>query len=184
LSSEHLSTSRPPTSARLVEAGLETWLDAELEARETTAHRRGEEAGRESANATSARALDAAAERLDAARAEAAAGLAGAAVELAVAIARELVLVEVDAGRYDLERLVRDSLAVADVGRAECVVHLNPVDVEALADVRFRSGTRLEPDGEVPRGHVHVSTPHGLLVRDLDSAIESVRERILEELRS
>jgi hypothetical protein len=62
------------------------------------------------------------------------------------------------------------------------VVHVNPVDAERLADVPFRAGTELEADPGVPAGSVHVTTPQGLLVRDLDQALGSIREHLLGSL--
>ena len=70
----------------------------------------------------------------------------------------------------------------AAVGRSACVVHLNPADHARLEGVRFRSGTRIEPDVGVPQGDVHVETPIGLLVRDTESALESIERRLHEEL--
>ena len=40
----------------------------------------------------------------------------------------------------------------------------------------------LELDPNMVRGDVHLSTPRGLLVRDLDSALDTIREQLLEEL--
>jgi flagellar biosynthesis/type III secretory pathway protein FliH len=102
-------------------------------------------------------------------------GLArGTAAELALEIARTLLRTELARGNYDLERLVRETLGEASVGRSPCVVHLHPADHARLADLRFRSGTRLEPDEGVSRGDVHVETPPGLLVRDVDGALDAI----------
>jgi flagellar biosynthesis/type III secretory pathway protein FliH len=100
--------------------------------------------------------------------------------KLALVIAREIVRAEVAAGRYDIERIVREALQVSGVGRAECVVHLHAEDVKRLSSIAFRSATRLEADPEVSRGDVHVSTPRGVVVRDLDAALASVAERLKE----
>ena len=77
---------------------------------------------------------------------------------------------------------IRETLQASAVGRQSCVVHLNPVDRDRLAEVHFRSGTVLESDPDVPPGDVHVSTQHGLLVRDLDDTLRAVSERLQEEL--
>jgi flagellar biosynthesis/type III secretory pathway protein FliH len=114
--------------------------------------------------------------------AEAVEKLAYTSVELALEITRCLLRAEIPAGRYDLEAIVRESLSLSGAERGRCVVHLNPVDAEAIADVPLRSGTELEPDPNVPRGSVHVTTPQGLLVRDLEEAVKSIGERILGDL--
>lgn len=146
------------------------------------AYERGLADGRSAALASGAAALEAALERLDAAAECARDELAQQSVELAVSIARELVGVRVEAGEMDLERIVRGALADSEVGRGDVVVHLNPEDLAALAGVSFRAGTRLEPDPALARGDVHLSTPRGLLVRELDAALLSIREQLLEEL--
>jgi flagellar biosynthesis/type III secretory pathway protein FliH len=134
--------------------------------------------GREAAGAC----LDAAVLRLAAVEEEVRGALARTAAELALEIARTLLRTELARGNYDLERIVRETLGEASVGRSACVVHLHPADHAHLADVRFRSGTRLEPDEGVGRGDVHVETSLGLLVRDLDGALEAIGKRLREEL--
>jgi flagellar biosynthesis/type III secretory pathway protein FliH len=133
--------------------------------------------------ATACAAMDEAAARVDAARNTAEEEVAGFAVKLGIAIAEHLLHVELDAGRYDLEQIVRSTLAASDVGRGACVVHLAPEDVEQLAGVSFRSLTVLEPDPNMKPGDVHITTPQGLLVRDLESTLASIAERILGDLR-
>ena len=138
----------------------------------------GERHGR----AGAAQALERAAERVRASEDEARAALARTAAELALEIARTLLRTEIAGGRYDLEAIVRETLREAAVGRSPCVVHLNPADHARLSEVSFRSGTRLEPDQGVPRGDVHVETSLGLLVRDIDGALETIGKRLREEL--
>jgi flagellar biosynthesis/type III secretory pathway protein FliH len=147
------------------------------------AYRRGRAEGEASMRATACAAMEAAAARVDAARETAENEIAGFAVKLGVAIAEHLLRVEIDAGRYDLEQIVRSTLAASEVGRGACVVHLAPEDVERLAGVPFRSLTVLEPDPSMKPGDVHVTTPQGLLVRDLESTLTSIAERILGDLR-
>ena len=81
-----------------------------------------------------------------------------------------------------MERIVRETLQAAGVGRGTCVVHLNPSDAARLADVVFRAGTTLESDPEVAPGDVHVTTPRGLLVRDVEAAVASIGERLRGDL--
>jgi flagellar biosynthesis/type III secretory pathway protein FliH len=91
------------------------------------------------------------------------------------------VRAEVDAGRYDIEKIVREALQVSGAGRSECVVHLHAEDMKRLSGIAFRSATRLEADPEISRGDVHVSTPRGVVVRDLDAALASIGERLRED---
>lgn len=138
----------------------------------------GERRGRAEAGA----ALDAAIERLATAEEEARAALATGAVELGIEIARTLLRGEIQRDRHDIERIVRNTLAEAATGRAPCVVHLNPSDHARLAHTKFRSGTRIEADVGVSKGDVHVETSLGVLVRDLDDALEAVARRLKEDL--
>lgn len=100
---------------------------------------------------------------------------------LARSIARQILRTEIAEGRYDLERIVRECLASSGVGRGQVTVHLNPADAASLADVSFRSATTIESDVEVARGDVHVETPMGTLIRDVDQLLATIVERIRSE---
>lgn len=169
----------PPAQAHLAAGALEAAIERRIEA----ARSEGVALGREQDRERATLALDAACQRLDGARELAAAQIAHTAVELAVEIARTLVRSEIESGRHGLEAMVRDALAASGVGRGACVVHLHPLDAASLADVKFRAGTSLEADEAVLRGDVHVSTPQGLLVRELHDALRSIKERLLAEVR-
>ncbi len=158
-------------------------MDLAVERLRDEAHAEGVARGMEIAQEHAAKALADAVARLDAYREEAAASLAKTSVELAVEIARHLLCVEIEAGRHAVERIVRETLLASAVGRGVCVVHVHPDDAADLASATFRSGTRIEPDIGVKRGDVHVETPNGLFVRDLDDALAAIEERILETLR-
>ncbi len=159
---------------------------AEMSAR-SDAEARGRSAGiaegESRALAGAVRRLDEAAEEFRRAREVCDQAIVEDATRLALAVAREIVRSEIDAGRYDIERIVREALAVSGTGRAACVVHLNPVDVERLSGVPFRAATKLESDPEVAPGDVHVSTARGTLVRDVDAALATLAERFAEDLR-
>ncbi len=173
-----LHSRQPVSGARLVASGAGDPAAASLEG----ARAEGREQGLREARESAAAALDLAVQELSAAEEESRAALARTAAELALEIARVLLRRELPRGNYDLERIVRDVLSEAAVGRGACVVHLNPADHERLDGVRFRSGTRLAPDEGVSAGDVHVETPLGLLVRDLDAALEAIGGRLREEL--
>jgi flagellar biosynthesis/type III secretory pathway protein FliH len=166
------------TGVRLLASGSEALLPALLEGARSAGHAAGLEQGR----MLTERALEELERRLAAREESARAELARSAVELALEIARVLLRREIGRGQYDLERIVRDTLSEAAVGRSPCVVHLNPADCARLSEVRFRSGTKIAPDEGVALGDVHVETPLGLLVRDLDGALESIGRRLREEL--
>ena len=176
-----LRTARAPRGARLVAGGLDALGQSLEEERFEAALARERRAAHEEATRT-ARALEAAAEALDAAREQAVAALGGDAVSLAVEIARQILKVEIAASNYDLEQMVRSTLAASGVKRGRCVVHVNPEDAAMLEGVVFREETTLQPDADVARGAVHVETPRGLLVREPAAALEEIREQLLEDL--
>ncbi len=109
-------------------------------------------------------------------------GLARFSVELALTIAREILRREISSGNFDLEKIVRETLSEASVGRGSCVVHVHPVDCQSLKDVRFRTGTAVQADDGVRRGDVHVETSLGTLVRETARLLDAVRQRLLEEM--
>jgi flagellar assembly protein FliH len=166
-----------PTAVRVIAASE---LAASNEA-EKRGYARGSAEGESRATGAAVRRLDEAVAALVRAREESDRAVAEDSVKLALVIARELVRREVDAGRHDIERIVREALQVSGAGRAECVVHLHAEDLKRLSGVAFRSATRLEADPEIARGDVHVSTPRGIVVRDLDAALASVAERLKED---
>lgn len=103
------------------------------------------------------------------------------AVEMALEIARVLLRREALAGNYDLEAIVRETLAVSGVDRGRCVVHVHPEDAKALESVAFRAGTVIEADVAVSRGNVQVSTPRGLMVREFEQALEAIASELRGE---
>jgi len=174
LSRERVTLEAEPSGARLLAQGPGAVREALL----ARARAEGERRGR----AVAAELFDQAVARVRTSEDESRAALARTAAELALEIARTLLRSELARGHYDLERIVRETLGEAAVGRAPCVVHLHPADHARLASVRFRSGTTLAPDEGVARGDVHVETSLGLLVRDLDGALESIGKRLADEL--
>jgi flagellar biosynthesis/type III secretory pathway protein FliH len=169
-----IALDRPVRGAELCAHGAEEVRELERERARSSGERQGLE--------RSAELLDRAVAELEAFAEGARASLARTAVELALEIARVLLRREIARGNYDLERIVRETLGAAAVGRGPCVVHLNPEDHERLSGARFRSGTRLERDEGVARGDVHVETSLGLLARDVDAALEAIGTRLSEEL--
>lgn len=168
-----------PTGARVADVPFDQALGNVLERRVEAARARGAR----DAQASLGIDIEGAVARLDASREQAVEQLAHTAVELALEITRSLLRTEIPEGRYDLEAIVREALAFSGTGRGRCTVHVNPVDAAKLEQVQWRAGTEIEPDHEVARGSVHITTPQGLLVRDIDDAITSIRERLLGEVQ-
>ena len=177
-----LELEQAPRGVRLFagsEAQLrESWKSSSIE----EAFERGRRQGEQATNAALAATLDAALDEIESLRESALTRLAQDAAGLAVEIARELVRAETKAQRHDIERIVRETLAAAAVGRGACVVHLHPHDAQRLESVHFRARTQIEADPAVPQGDVHVTTPQGLLVRDLEHALDTIGERLRQEL--
>ena len=169
-----------PRALRVVEGSegqlRRRWSATELAA----AHARGVEEAR----AELAGVLDRALEEIESLRESAVVRLAQDATTLALEIARELVRCEIRAGRHDIERIVRETLGASTVGRGTCVVHVHPHDAQRLERVHFRARTQIEPDPSVPEGDVHVTTPQGLLVRDLEHTLDAIGERLRQELQA
>ncbi len=143
---------------------------------------RGVDEGRRLAVEEAAGALERATAEMSAACERLVPDLAASAVDLAIEIARSIVRAEVVQDHHAIETIVRETLAASGVGRGACVVHVNPRDAERLKPLPFRSGTKIEADPEVAAGDVHVTTPHGVLVRDQDEVLEAIRGRIRGEL--
>jgi len=175
LSPENLTLPRRPKAVRLFPGDLDAFFAVELE--------RAEARGRAEALAGTGKLMDQAAARLDAARAEAEAELSSFATRFAEEVARQILHIELDKGTHAIETMVRETLGRSGMGRGSCVVHVHPSDAAALGAVTFRSGTTIEADSGVARGSVQISTPQGLLVRDVDLCIRHAAERIHEHMR-
>lgn len=182
MSPEPIALQRAPRAVQLVEGGAEACFERALERERAAAHARGLSEGAEHAWSSGAELLAAAAERVEKLRAEAVEHSSRTAIELALEIAKHLLRAEVRAGRHDIEKIVREMLAAAGTGRSACQVHLHPKDAERMASVRMRAGTEIVADIGVQLGDVHVSTAHGLLVRDLDEMLAAIGARLREEL--
>ena len=172
----------PCTGVQENERSLEELAAATLGASQDAATEIARKEGHDDAVAHAARALEAAASRLDAAREDAEKALAGNAIDLAVEIARQILKVQISAGDFALEQIVRSTLSASEIKKGHCAVRLHPKDAESLKDVAFRDETVIVADGDIPRGSVQLETPRGLLVRDPNAALEEIREQLLEEL--
>lgn len=172
----------PCTGVQESERSLEELAASTLRESQNAAMEVARKEGHDDAVAHAARALEAAASRLDSAREDAEEALAGNAISLAVEIARQILKVQISAGDFALEQIVRSTLSASEIKQGHCIVHLHPKDAESLKDVAFRDETVIVADGDIPRGSVQLETPRGLLVRDSNAALDEICEQLLEEL--
>jgi flagellar biosynthesis/type III secretory pathway protein FliH len=179
-----LELTRRPSAIRAVPGTLASYEREQRELREAGLQSAARAAGLAEAQSTSAQAIERAASELDAARAGLADSLAETAAALAVQMLQELLRVELVAQNYDIVEIVRSTIREAGNSPGAMIIHVHPEDAAALADTPLRTGTQVQPDPTIRRGDVHVQTPQGLLVRELDECVASIRERILAEVTS
>ncbi len=170
MSLDPLLIPRAPKAARLFNGTTDDWHAQQREVARAEGY----------ANAVqdAALRLDAATDQLDKDRAQALKELPAFALRFAQEVARHLLRTTIQAGDHDIEGMIRDALARSGVGRGACTVHINPDDLEMLNGVVFRKGTEIQADQSLPAGTIHVSTPQGLLVRDIDDCVRAAAEQI------
>jgi len=99
-------------------------------------------------------------------------------LDLAVEIARKVIAQEIEAGRCDIEPIVRQALDRAPPKR-ECVVHLHPDDLAALEKagdgVADLAHLRLVTDPSVGRGECVLETAEGTVEARTDDRLHHVR---------
>ncbi len=129
------------------------------------------------------KALVAAGEQLDRARREMVADIERDLPELAMNIARKVLMQEVRAGRHEIDPIVAEAIERLPTAR-DAVVHLNPADLarcEAAADAAERpGGLRFLADPSVPPAGCVVETSEGVV----ESSIEEHLDEVLDALRS
>lgn len=176
-------TGAPVRDAHIVpNPGGRSTLELLMERAAERAHEEGVREGAARERAALGPRIEEVVSRLEAAEAEAREELPRAAVRIATTIARTLLKRDLAQGEYDIEGMVRESLAEANVGRGTCTVHLHPTDYAQLAETPFRAGTTIRADEGVAKGDVHVETSLGLLVREALGAIPAIERRLLEDL--
>ncbi len=172
----------PCTDASVSDLPFDQLAEGIARAEQDAALEIAREEARQEAAGHAVAALNEATVRLDEARALAEEALSADAVALGVEIARQVLKVQIAAGDYGLEQIVRSTLSASEIKRGQCIVHLNPIDAESLKDVVFRGETSILGDASIPRGSVQLETPRGLLVRDPNAALDETREQLLEDL--
>jgi flagellar biosynthesis/type III secretory pathway protein FliH len=172
---------RPPSTVRLVAGDPDEALAAMIATRVAHARATGRLEGREQALRELAEPVEQLCAALEDDAVASVASMAGFCARLASGIVRELLGHELDAGRYDLEALVRRSLGASLAERRPVRVHLCPDDAARLADVPFSAGTNLVPDPSLSRGNLFIDGPQGRLVRSLDERLEAISEALEAE---
>lgn len=173
-SPESLRLPQAPRAVRVSSLAPEAFLAAEVERVRAAADAAGRVAGRRAALEEFGALFAALEAGARAAGERGAADLAARTAQCVVAVAGRVLCRELDAGRYDIERMVRETLAAAAAGRAPCTVRVHPADAERLAAVPFRAGTTIEPDAELALGCVEVESAQGLVARDVDDVLRQV----------
>lgn len=100
-------------------------------------------------------------------------------LELVRLVAAEVLRREVEAGRYDLEAIIRDCLALARGVERGCVARLHPADHAAWTAgerVKGFDNVKIEwrADPAVERGSCRLETPYGEVARDLSTVTADV----------
>ncbi|MCY2931774.1 MAG: FliH/SctL family protein [Planctomycetota bacterium] len=125
--------------------------------------------------------LDAAA-RLDAWRRDLPARIESQLVDLAVGIARKVLCQELQAGRYEIDPIVREALAGLDL-RVGAVVHLSAEDLArsglAASEPGSDEAVRYIADPQINPGECFVETPEGTV----EATVEHQLARVSEELK-
>lgn len=110
------------------------------------------------------------------------------AVEMAATIAARLLYDTVTAGEFPIDAKVREM--IAQLGEDEPVsVRLHPADLQLLKQrlagdplLSDRADPRFVPDTELARGACRVDGREGLLVSDLATELELIREDLIRSL--
>lgn len=100
-------------------------------------------------------------------------------VQLAKAIAEEVLRREVGAGHYHIPAIVDECLAIARGDDRGATICLNPVDYETvnstdMLTINKRPNITLRADPSVERGCCRVETPYGDIVRNINDVVADV----------
>lgn len=172
-----LHVSAPPTGVRIAETTLGALADARRHEHEERLRAEGFQLATQSAVGLLERAL----EELAVERQGMLTNIAEHAAQLAVEIAQELLRKELKEANYDITAIVRSVLEETSVSGPN-TLRVNPEDAAALESVSFRTGTVIESDPAIRRGDVHLETAQGVLVRDIDACLATIRENLLEAM--
>ncbi len=107
-------------------------------------------------------------------------------VRLSIGIAEKILMRQIDAGQYDIARIVGEALAVAPA-QEPITVRMNPQDLEvydkALQELgKSRPGNVIfKGDGEVGRAECVVETSKGLIESRIADHLRLVEEALLRD---
>ena len=178
MSIEALQLPSAPIAVRLVPESAEGYTRALWAEELAAAEQRGYERGHASALEQYAGTIQTAVDGIRVAGDRAVDGLSTRTALVVAAVSSHVLRRELDAGRYDIERMVRDTLATAATGRVPCTVRVHPDDAHRLEAVPFRTGTKVEADGDVALGCVQVESAHGLVVREIEEILRQLRANL------
>ena len=105
-------------------------------------------------------------------------------MELAMDIARKVLMQEIQAQRYEIDPIVKEALS--RVGpRREVVVHLNPGDLTRCTEARIQDGEsegelQFVADASVLPAHCRIETPQGTVQSTPEAHLESLALALAE----
>ncbi len=104
-------------------------------------------------------------------------------LDLAVGIARKVLMQEIQAGRHEIEPIVRQALSLVS-GRRDVTVHLHPDDlarcelVGAGEDTQRDGTVRFVADPSVGRAECVVEGPEGFVASRIEAHLDEVSEAL------
>ena len=107
-------------------------------------------------------------------------------LELALEIARKVLMQEIDAGRYEIDPIVREALLHVPA-RQGVVVHLHPDDWAACEIARDAEGAagagnvRFLADPGVRRAECLLEAPQGMVVSGVEAHLQDIGEALKED---
>lgn len=107
-------------------------------------------------------------------------------LELALEIARKVLMQEIDGGRYEIDPIVREALLHVPA-RQEVVVHLHPDDWAACEIAREAGGAagaghvRFLADPGVRRAECLLESPQGMVVSAVEAHLQDIAEALKED---
>lgn len=126
-------------------------------------------------------ALDAAARRLDVVHAEAVAEAERHLADLALEIARRVLMQEIDAERYRIDPILKEALSRVRSGPRNVVVHLNPADhkrCELKDDPDHSHVVRFVPDPAVSRAECLIDVEEGVIESSIEQNLTDIADAL------
>jgi flagellar assembly protein FliH len=101
-------------------------------------------------------------------------------LELAIDVAAKVLVQEIQAGRHEIEPIVREALEHVPQ-RTDVTVHLNPADLADCLPENLDDGElRLVADPSVPRAGCRLDTPQGVVESSPIGRLEDIAEALTE----